>query len=161
MIMLTRSSERIFNSSRYTGKQFYVKLGVLYAAVLRASEAKAVLSSCKAGVFFCVIMSRASRAKTTEIISVFNPPINQRICVSMNPQAIGHLKQRIRRHIQKRIVYDFSYCRFDTIKKIFLLLCLYYYYPCTLRPGVEYAHRFPACRMRRLKRCPDGSTSTA
>ena len=25
--------------------------------------------------------------------------------------------------------------------------------------GVEYAHRFPACRMRRLKGCPDGSTS--
>ena len=27
--------------------------------------------------------------------------------------------------------------------------------------GVEYVHRFPACRMRRLKRCPDGSISTA
>ena len=27
--------------------------------------------------------------------------------------------------------------------------------------GVEYMHRFPACRMRRQKRCPDGSASTA
>ena len=27
--------------------------------------------------------------------------------------------------------------------------------------GVEYAYRFPACRMKRLKGCPDGSASIA
>ena len=27
--------------------------------------------------------------------------------------------------------------------------------------GAEYAHRFPACRMRRLKACPDGSAFTS
>ena len=27
--------------------------------------------------------------------------------------------------------------------------------------GVEYTDRFPACRMRRLKECPNGSTNTA
>ena len=26
---------------------------------------------------------------------------------------------------------------------------------------VEYAHRFPACHMRRLRGCPDGSASMA
>ena len=27
--------------------------------------------------------------------------------------------------------------------------------------GIEYAHRFPASCMRRMKRCPDGSASTS
>ena len=36
--------------------------------------------------------------------------------------------------------------------------------PESFTPGgrkVEYAHRFPACRMRRVTRCPDGSASKA
>ena len=31
----------------------------------------------------------------------------------------------------------------------------------TLWVGVEYAHRIPACRMRRLKGCPKGSASVS
>ena len=34
-----------------------------------------------------------------------------------------------------------------------------YHTPCGR--AVEYAHRFPACCMRRQKACPDGSASTA
>ena len=30
-----------------------------------------------------------------------------------------------------------------------------------LLPPVEYAHRFPACRMRGIKGCPDGTAFTA
>ena len=33
--------------------------------------------------------------------------------------------------------------------------------PCLCGRGVEYAHRIPACRMRRLKGCPDSSATTA
>ena len=46
---------------------------------------------------------------------------------------------------------------------IFLVIRFLWYYiydpPCG--QGLEYTHRILACRMRRLKGCPDGSASTA
>ena len=45
-------------------------------------------------------------------------------------------------------------------------ICHFLYYAVTFSTspcgqGLEYAYRFPACRMRRLKVCPDGSAFTA
>ena len=54
--------------------------------------------------------------------------------------------------LQKNCLYQMSSQKYSKCSASWTSHC---------KRGVEYAHGFPACRMRRLKGCPDSSASTA